>query len=45
MRYLLVLLVGLALGCGVAANVTANLASASAGDGERGYENSWSDAR
>ena len=45
MRYLLVLLVGLTLGCGVAANFTASLASASASDGERGYENTWTDAR
>jgi len=45
MRYLLVLLVGLTLGCGVAASVTASIASVSAGDGERGYESAWTEAR
>ena len=45
MRYLLVLLVGLTLGCGVAASVTASLASASSGEGERCYENSWTEVR
>ena len=44
MRYLLVLLVGLTVGCGVAASVTVAMAPAYAG-GDRGYESAWTEAR